>query len=239
MRSSLALIALGLLAGCTSGSGAVHRVPTAKTLVIVLPGAPGVDHGDPQAFAEAARAAIPDSRVLALPARPVADYGHGLGNAEVRALAEAIDAEHRRHPAARTVLVGDSSGAALAANLASARPALVDGLVLVGCPCSLPEWRAWMARQSKLPGWKAPVESLDPLQTAGGLSSTLRAAVLVGADDQVTPVRFSRAYAEALALRGIATDYRIVPGKGHDLLNDPEVLAATQRLAATLPRKPI
>ena len=43
--------------------------------------------------------------------------------------------------------------------------------------------------------------------------------------------------AEALALRGIATDYRIVPGKGHDLLDDPEVLAATQRLAASLPRK--
>jgi acetyl esterase/lipase len=64
----------------------------------------------------------------------------------------------------------------------------------------------------------------------------LRAAVLVGADDRITPVKFSRAYAEALTLRGIATDYRIVPGKGHDLLNDPEVLAATQRLAAALPR---
>jgi len=39
------------------------------------------------------------------------------------------------------------------------------------------------------------------------------------------------------SLRGIATDYRIVPGKGHALLDDPEVLAATTRLAAALAKK--
>jgi hypothetical protein len=40
-------------------------------------------------------------------------------------------------------------------------------------------------------------------------------------------------------LRGIATDYRIVPGKGHDLLQDPDAaMAALTHLAARLPEKP-
>ena len=92
-----------------------------------------------------------------------------------------------------------------------------------------------MSKSSGDAGWKHWVRSFDPLKTAGGIPPTLRAAVLVGAEDQVTPVRFSRAYAEALTLRGIATDYRIVPDRGHDLLSDPAVLAATRRLAAELP----
>jgi len=61
--------------------------------------------------------------------------------------------------------------------------------------------------------------------------------LVVGADDPITPPKFSRAYAEALALRGIATDYRVLPGKGHEILDDPEVLSAAERLAAALPRK--
>lgn len=82
--------------------------------------------------------------------------------------------------------------------------------------------------------WESPVASLDPLKTAGGVAPTLRAVVIVGAEDGVTPANLSRSYAEALALRGIATDYRILPGKGHALLDDPEVLSATRSLASTL-----
>ena len=90
------------------------------------------------------------------------------------------------------------------------------------------------ARQDR----QAAVDSLDPLKFAGGVSVTLRVAVLVGAEDRITPVELSRAYVEALTLRGIGTDYRIVPGKGHDLLGDPETLSALTRLAASLPEKP-
>jgi pimeloyl-ACP methyl ester carboxylesterase len=151
----------------------------------------------------------------------------------VAAAAETVTSVRQRFPRARLVIVGDSGGAALAANLAGVQPHLVDGIVLVSCPCALPEWRAHLKEQ----GPAATFAGLDPLKTAGGIAPTLRAAVLVGADDAVTPVNLSRAYAEALTLRGIATDYRIVPGKGHDLLDDPEVLAATERLAAALRRK--
>ncbi|RYY42305.1 MAG: hypothetical protein EOP59_10320 [Sphingomonadales bacterium] len=194
-------------------------------------------------FAQAAAEAVPTSAAVAILRPGYADAagktspgvrGAGTGDNytadRIAAVGNAIAALARRYPNARTLVVGNAGGAAIAANLAGIRPGLIDGMVLVGCPCTLPEWR-------KLMKWSGKVASLDPLQTAGGILPGLRAAVLVGADDAVTPVKFSRAYAEALTLRGIATDYRIVPGKGHDLLDDPEVLAATQRLAASLPRK--
>jgi pimeloyl-ACP methyl ester carboxylesterase len=229
------------------------RGPDVQTLLIVLngDGTPGL-RTDHYGFAQAAAQAIPASAAIAMlrpgysdasgrtaPGERGSDTGDNYTPDRIAAIAEAVTALRARYPAARAILVGESGGAAIAANLAGVRPGLVDGMVLVGCPCTLPEWRQYMRRRMPRGGWDAAVTSLDPLKTAGGILPSIRAAVLVGADDAVTPVKFSRAYAEALTLRGIATDYRIVPGKGHDLLNDPEVLAATSRLAASLARKTI
>lgn len=217
-----------------------ERSQQVQSLLIVLHGDGTPAHYD---FAQAAATAIPDSAAIAMlrpgysdaagiasPGERGAETGDNFTTDQIASVAQSVRSLKARFPNANTILVGDGSGAALAANLAGVRPDLVDGLVLVSCPCTLPEWM-------KLMKWKGPTNSLDPLKTAGGLLPGLRAALVVGANDKVTPVRFSRAYAEALALRGIATDYRIVPGKGHGLLDDPEVIAAATRLAAALPRK--
>ena len=251
MRFSLAFAAL-LLAGCVTTPQAVPapglhvemfghaRGAQVRTLIVVLHGEGAPDH---YRFAQAAAQAVPESAAAAIlrpgyadaagnrsPGERGAETGDNYTADRIDAVGDSIGSLRRLYPSARTILIGDGGGAAIAANLAGIRPALVDGMVLVGCPCTLPEWR-------KLMKWSGEVASLDPLKTAGGTLPGLRAAILVGSNDTVTPVKFSRAYAEALTLRGIATDYRIVPGKGHDLLDDPEVLAAIQRLAAALPRK--
>jgi pimeloyl-ACP methyl ester carboxylesterase len=251
MRFSPAFAGL-LLAGCATlpqnvPGPALHaetfgsaRGGQVRTLVVVIHRDGTPDH---YRFAQAVAQAVPASAVVAIlrpgyadaagqrsPGERGSETGDNYTADRIAAVGDAIAALRRRYPNARTIVVGNAGGAAVAANLAGIRPALIDGMVLVGCPCALPEWR-------KLMKWNGEVASLDPLKTAGGILPGLRAAVLVGSDDTVTPVKFSRAYAEALTLRGIATDYRIVPGKGHDLLYDPEVLAATQRLAAALPRK--
>jgi pimeloyl-ACP methyl ester carboxylesterase len=262
MRSSLALIAL-TLAGCattrTPPARGLHSetfgsVPRARvrSLVIVVhgDGAPA-ERADEYAFARAAAATIPASAAVAILRPGYSDAGgrlspgdRGAGNGDnytperITAVGDAIATLQRRYPLARTILVGESGGAAIVANLAGTRPALVDGMVLVSCPCKLPEWRKYMAKLSPAGAWNAPVASLDPLQTAGGIRPAIRTAILVGGDDKITPTKFSRAYAEALTLRGIATDYRILPGKGQGILNEPDVLAATGRLAAALPGKP-
>lgn len=259
MRYSLVLLPL-LLASCATSqpglrpAATLHaetygpkRGPGVRTLIVVLHGEGTPDH---YRFAAAAARTIPGAAAVAIlrpgyadaagrssPGERGAETGDNYTPERVAAVGDAIAALRTRYPRAQTIVVGDAGGAAIAANLAGIRPALIDGLVLVGCPCTLAKWRQRMTHQATAPAWNAGYASLDPLQTAGGIHPDLRAAVLVGADDKVTPVAFSRAYAEALTLRGIATDYRILPGRGHDLLDDPEVLAATERLAAALPKK--
>ncbi|MBD8679086.1 alpha/beta hydrolase [Sphingomonas sp. CFBP 13720] len=230
------------LAGQAFGPDAPRDV---QTLVLVL-------HGDgdgvvPASFVDATHAisnAIPGARAVAL-LRP--GYGDAAGNRSpglrggtvgdsytverIGAVADTVAAWRARYPRARTVLVGQSGGAAMAATIAGLRPGLVDGVVLAGCPCMLPEWRRYIAKRRGIAFTGSP-GSFDPLMTVGGIAPGTRVALLVGSDDTETPQRFSRAYAEALALRGIATDYRVLPGRGHDLLGDRDLIDAVRRIAA-------
>jgi len=223
------------------------QATSAHTLIVVLHAGEAARIEAAYSFARGAAAAIPNSAAVALlrpgfsDARGKASPGEpGLGTGDnytqpvLDVVAETIATLRRRYPQAHVILVGDRGGAAIAADIAALKPGLADGVVLVSCPCALPEWRAYMAARDAARPWKAPVTSLDPLRSAGGVQPGLKAAILVGADDKNTPVRFSRSYAEALALRGIDIDYRILPGKGEAILGEPDVLAATQRMAQAL-----
>lgn len=261
------LILAALLAGCTAtprpaavASEAQLHVETfgkdmpdsVRTLVVIIhdDGDPG-SRSDEAAFAKVAADALPDTLAVTMlrpghrNARGDASPGaHGAGTGDnytldrLVALGRQIALLKNHYARAKIILVGDGGGAALVADLAGLNPETANGILLVGCPCALPEWRTHMAKRTGDTAWSAAVQSLDPLKFAGGVSTILRVAVLVGADDGITPVALSRAYVEALTLRGIGTDYRIVPAKGHDLLGDPETLSALARLAATIPEKP-
>lgn len=265
MRFKLPLILLPLLiAGCaagerpaaptapklfTQGYGASPRA--APTLYVVIHGNGRRSKIDTSDFAKALAAAEPKSAVVRL-LRP--GYEDGVGGQSpgtrgssstddfsadrIAAVGDAIAALRQRYRRARVVAVGEAGGAVVIANLAGLRPGLIDGVVLVSCPCALPEWRAYRAkREPDEPRWREKLVSLDPLQTAGGIQPGLRAALLVGGADTDVPARFSRSYAEALSLRGIATDFRIIPGRADPVLNDPQVIEATRRLAAALPAR--
>lgn len=262
MRSSrFAILALLLtLAACMGSVAPPPALPaprlhveesggatSASTLIVVLHAGEPARIEAAYGFARTAAAAIPNSAAVALLRPGFSDGGgkvspgeRGLGTGDnytqpvLDAVAESVATLRRRYPKAHVILVGDRGGAAIAADIAALKPGLADGIVLVSCPCALPEWRAYMAARDATRPWKAPVASLDPLRSAGGVMPGLKAAILVGAEDQNTPVRFSRSYAEALALRGIDTDYRILPGKGEAILGEPDVLAATQRMARAL-----
>ncbi|WP_343518878.1 hypothetical protein [Sphingomonas sp.] len=268
MRSSLILLPLLLLAACASGNGKLPATPAAPPLFTETVGTPPRDaetlfvlvHGDGAAgteidisgFAKSLASAEPTSAVVRL-LRP--GYADGAGNQSpgargagagddytsdrIAVVGDTIAVLRQRYRGARVVAIGEGGGAAIVANLAGLRSDLIDGMVLVSCPCALPEWRRYMAGREK-PGdaWRAKIDSLDPLQTAGGIAPTLRAALISGADDKTVPARFARSYAEALSLRGIATDFRILPEQGSHVLSDPQVIEATRRLASALPRTP-
>lgn len=261
MRCKTALLALLACTLLASSAGAAPGLRVARfgqtsarkvqTLLVVLHADEPDRAAEATRFAEDATRAIPGSAAVAVIRPGYADArgrrspgtrGDGKGDdytaRAIDAVADTVARFRKVYARARVVVVGDRGGAVVAADLAGLHPRLVDGLVLVSCPCALPEWRRHMAGREPNAGWNAPSPSLDPLRTAGGLDPQLKAAILVGSADAVTPVQFSRAYAEALTLRGIDTDYRILPAQGDALLGDPEVLAATRRLAAALPRKP-
>lgn len=222
MRFSLTALAL-LAAGCTQTSAPQFagtrfgdtRPDRVRTIFMVVQ-----DAAAPLAASLASQ--VPGSMAVALP-------GVSSTREAITAAGDNLAALRHGYPRARLVLVGEAGGAALAANVAAVRPGVADALMLLACPCALPEWRAHMAKR----GEAAAIEGLDPLQTAGGVPTDIKVAILAGADDPVYAPQFSRAYAEALALRGVAVDYRILPNRSTDVTQDPEVVATAQRLAAT------
>jgi hypothetical protein len=225
MRFNVAFAALALLAAGCSQTGKAPQfagtrygdthVARVRTIFVV------VQDGSAQ-LAATLSAQVPGSMAVAIP-------GDASTREAIAAAGDNLAALRHGYPRARLVLVGEAGGAALAANIAAVRPGAADALMLVACPCALPEWRAHMAKR----GQAAAIEGLDPLQTAGGVPTDIRVAILAGADDPIYAPRFSRAYAEALALRGVAVDYRILPNRSTDVTQDPEVLATAQRLAAS------
>jgi pimeloyl-ACP methyl ester carboxylesterase len=258
MRFSIALIAL-LTVGAASAKDPPQlqaqqygepRASRVRTLAVVLHGDADASVAPAYRFAEATAKAMPGSSAIALLRPGYADAagkrspgerglanGDGYTRARVGEVARSLIALRKRYRRANLILIGDGGGAALAANLVGIYPTLADGIVLLSCPCALPEWRRAMAKRLPGQGYEQPVTSLDPLQTIGGVPPSIRAALLVGADDQTTLPRYSRTYAEALALRGVAVDFRILPGRNGSLLSEAEVTEAMKRLAASLPAK--
>jgi alpha-beta hydrolase superfamily lysophospholipase len=230
----------------TRAFGAV--TPTeVKTLVFVLHGdAPFIKPSYHYAFAKDA-ATISGVRAIGI-LRPgyedkdgdVSPGVRGLTTGDnytpdrVAAIASSIAAIERHYPRARRIIVGHSGGAAIAADLAALRPDLVDGILLVSCPCNLPTWRAFMKRKIPAAPFDAPVDSYDSIALVSRLRPDLKVSMMVGSADDTAPPPLTEAYAAAARSRGIAVDLRILPGKPHDILNEPDVIPALQALVASV-----
>jgi pimeloyl-ACP methyl ester carboxylesterase len=256
-KSLIAVGAVLALAGC-AGSRQAARAPDAplalerfgdlspakvRNLVVIVHDDLAPDQPvDYAAFARRAAQSVPagTSVVVLRPGYADGDgdfspgvrargIGDGYAGEQVKLLGLSVQALRARYRQARTIVVGDGGGAALAANLAATQPGLVDAMLLVGCPCALPEWRQYMARRDKSFG--EAVDSLDPLRTVGGIAPGARVAIVSGGDRARVPARIARLYAEALALRGIAVEYRQVEADGTDLLQTNDVTQLLAQLA--------
>ncbi|WP_066584682.1 alpha/beta fold hydrolase [Sphingomonas pruni] len=150
----------------------------------------------------------------------------------VDAIARAMADIEARYPRARHIVVGHSGGAAIAADLAALRPDLVDGVLLVSCPCDLPKWRAFMKKKMPQAPFDRPVDSYNSIALVPRLSPRLALSMMVGSADDIAPPDLTQAYAAAARARGIPVDLRILPGKPHDILNEPEVIPALRDLIA-------
>ena len=129
---------------------------------------------------------------------------------DTRAVSDAIARLKEHHGAERVVLVGHSIGGAIGRVILAKNPGLVDSAVLIACLCN----------------WTPGV--------AGGLSTDLadvKVVALTGANDTVTPPRIARNYIAELAEQGVAATFIEVAGKGHDLVDHPQVREAINRFA--------
>jgi pimeloyl-ACP methyl ester carboxylesterase len=216
-----------------------------KTLVFVLHGdAPFVKPSYHYAFAAEA-AKLPGVRAIGIlrpgyqdPDGDISPGVRGITTGDnytpdrVDAIARAIARIEARYPGARHIVVGHSGGAAIAADLAALRPDLVDGVLLVSCPCDLPKWRAFMKKKIPAAPFEQPVDSYNSIALVPKLSRKLALSMMVGSADDTAPPDLTQAYSAAARARGIAVDLRVLPGKPHDILNEPEVIPALADLIA-------
>jgi pimeloyl-ACP methyl ester carboxylesterase len=145
----------------------------------------------------------------------------------------------RFHPAA-ALLVGHSGGAAISADVLGRHPGVVDGALLVSCPCDVTAWRRRMIRSqfSRIGPFSllflAPVKSLSPLDLAGGVRPSARIRLVVGSRDNTAPPEFTLRYAAALQRHGVDAAVRIAPGLEHNMLLEPVVFDQLRLLIGSL-----
>jgi predicted esterase len=133
-----------------------------------------------------------------------------------------------------TVLVGHSGGAAIAADILGLQPKLAAAALLLSCPCDVGAWRKHMKEVQLAPVWDQPVESLSPLDLAAQVPTSTRIRMMVGSDDHVAPPKFTQVYADRLAARGVDVQVTQLPGKNHEILLEPDVETALERLVASI-----
>lgn len=119
------------------------------------------------------------------------------------------------------ILVGHSGGAAISAGVLSSSPTVVDGALLISCPCDVPVWREHMAKLRPNPIWRQPVHSLSPIDLVKDVPERVHVRMLVGSEDSVAPPDFTKEYADALKKRGVDVVATIAPGLEHDILLEP------------------
>jgi pimeloyl-ACP methyl ester carboxylesterase len=146
------------------------------------------------------------------------------------AVAQAIEELAQRYRATRTIVVGHSGGAAIAANILGTHPEIADAALLVSCPCDVERWRAHMLSKTRFDGFQGRISTLSPIAVVGGISPDVRVTMLVGADDDVAPPSLSQAYRDAAVRQGKHVALQVLPGEGHEILLTPAVLAALDTL---------
>jgi len=191
-------------------------------------------------FARASQAAgVLPGRILSVAlVRP--GYSDGSGNESSVALTQAGRSDHytreniaevgaaierlrARFKPRRVVVVGHSGGAATTAVLLGMKPGLIDGAVLVACPCDIAAWRS---------GRRAWSRSESPILWVDRVDRAARVVALTGDRDDNTAPELARAYVAALTARGIDAVFRAVPGESHNgAFRSPEVLEAVRSLS--------
>lgn len=124
-------------------------------------------------------------------------------------IADAIENLKRHFRPDKVILIGHSGGAAIAANILGMAPKLIDGSILVSCPCDM---RALYRAQ----GWNATLTSEDPIERVSSVDENVKVFVLTGDLDVLTLPKFAQSYVDALVQRGIDAKFSLIKDTPHN-----------------------
>jgi pimeloyl-ACP methyl ester carboxylesterase len=156
--------------------------------------------------------------------------GDSYNARNVDALAAAISQLRQRFQARRLVVVGHSGGAAITANILGRHPALIDGALLVSCPCDVERWREHMFQRTGFSGFQGPIATLSPIDQIGAIAARATISTIVGDKDDVAPPSLSEAYHAAAARLGKHVQLAELKDQGHEILLNPAVVQAVTPL---------
>jgi dienelactone hydrolase len=131
----------------------------------------------------------------------------------IAAVGGAIEALQKHFRPRRTIVVGHSGGAAIAGVLIGKKPGLIQGAVLVSCPCDIARWTSER-------GWRPWTRSESPSSYITKVPPSTTVAAITGANDDNTRPRLAQDYASSLAKRGVRARFELVKGAGHYFLGD-------------------
>jgi pimeloyl-ACP methyl ester carboxylesterase len=128
--------------------------------------------------------------------------------ANITAVGSAVRALKTHYKARTVIYVGHSGGAAIGGVLIGKDPGLINGAVLVSCPCDITRWR----EERKRGAW---TRSESPSAYAAKVPTTTRVVAITGSTDDNTGPGLARGYVESLTKRGVKARFQNVPGAGH------------------------
>ena len=139
------------------------------------------------------------------------------------ATADAIGELRRRFHARKVVVAGHSGGASVTANILGRHPEVIDAALLVACPCDVEPWRTSMLKLTGNPAFQGKIDTLSPKDLIGNLSPKVPVTMLVGTADDIAPPTLSEAYRDAAQNAGKSVKLIELPGKGHEIFEEPAV----------------
>jgi hypothetical protein len=81
-----------------------------------------------------------------------------------------------------------------------------------------------MAQLQRNPMWLLPVSSLSPKVTLKEMQPAVKVIAISGENDVIALPEYARQYVEEAKARGIPALMVTLPGKGHEILNEPFVV---------------
>ena len=130
--------------------------------------------------------------------------------AEIDSIATAVGKLKSHYKARRVVLVGFSGGALISGVMLGMHPGLVDGVVLIACPCDVSRWR-------KARGWRPLLFAQSPHEWLDKAPEHARIIAITGSNDRNTFPELAEDYVAVARARGLDAEFVLARGAGHNL----------------------